>query len=110
MNYAVICLAGYLLGIADRHLENFLVNCRTGEIILIDFGYSFGAGFNIPVPELMPFRLTKVIENLFNPVGTCGIFRHSMIAALNALRKRRHILLDFCYVFITDPLMDWLKP
>lgn len=39
---ANIGIAGYVLGIGDRHLENFLVNSRTAELIAIDFGYSFG--------------------------------------------------------------------
>ncbi len=57
-NYATFCTASYILGIGDRHLENFLVNYLTGEIIGIDFGISFGNGINIKIPELMPFRLT----------------------------------------------------
>jgi len=32
------------LGIGDRHLENFLINYQTGELVGIDFGFSFGAG------------------------------------------------------------------
>ena len=25
-NYSVVCLAGYILGVGDRHLENFLLS------------------------------------------------------------------------------------
>ena len=48
----------YLLGIGDRHLENFLVNTTDGEVLGIDFGLSFGAGVQLAIPELVPFRLT----------------------------------------------------
>jgi DNA-dependent protein kinase catalytic subunit len=41
-SYSVVCLVGYLLGVGDRHLDNLLVDVRTGEVIAIDFGYSFG--------------------------------------------------------------------
>lgn len=40
----VLSIAGYILGIGDRHLENYLINLKNGEIIAIDFGYSFGQG------------------------------------------------------------------
>jgi len=43
-NYATFCVSGYILGIGDRHLENFLINYQTGELVGIDFGFSFGAG------------------------------------------------------------------
>ena len=97
-NYSVVCIAGYLLGIGDRHLENFLLNYSTGEVVSIDFGYSFGQGLTLLLPELMPFRLTRVFEGLTRPVGLNGIFRHSMIHALTSIRKKRYLLLDFCEV------------
>lgn len=42
VNYAGICSSGYILGIGDRHLENILLNYQNGNLIAIDFGYSFG--------------------------------------------------------------------
>ena len=81
-NYSVLCISGYLLGIGDRHLENFLVNFTTGDVVSIDFGISFGEGLNLYIPELMPFRLTNVFENLMFPIGYNGIFRHTMISSL----------------------------
>ena len=29
---------------------------------MIDFGYSFGASIELPIPELIPFRLTKIFR------------------------------------------------
>jgi DNA-dependent protein kinase catalytic subunit len=57
----------------------------------------------------MPFRLTKVFQGLTKPVGLNGIFRHSMVAALSCLKAKRHVLMDFCEIFINDPLLDMLK-
>jgi DNA-dependent protein kinase catalytic subunit len=88
-NYAVVCIASYLLGIGDRHLENFLLNFSTGEVVSIDFGFSFGQGLTQYLPELMPFRLTHVFEGLSKPVGLNGMFRHTMIHALTCFRKKR---------------------
>lgn len=108
-NYGVLCVAGYILGIGDRHLENFLINYQTGEVVSIDFGISFGEGLNLFIPELMPFRLTKCFQSLMGPIGENGMFRHAMITALTCLKKKRHQLLDFCEVFVSDPLLDWIK-
>lgn len=49
-NYAVTSVASYLLGIGDRHLDNFLIHIPTATTILIDFGYSFGASLELPIP------------------------------------------------------------
>jgi DNA-dependent protein kinase catalytic subunit len=43
-NYAALSICLYTLGIGDRHLDNFLYSFATGEVVAIDFGYSFGAG------------------------------------------------------------------
>ncbi len=58
-NYAAACVVVYILGIGDRHLDNFLIHSSTASLVMIDFGYSFGAGLDIKIPELIPFRLTK---------------------------------------------------
>mmetsp|Transcript_20542 Transcript_20542/g.17955 ORF Transcript_20542/g.17955 Transcript_20542/m.17955 type:complete len:294 (+) Transcript_20542:3784-4665(+) len=108
-NYATLSIASYILGVGDRHLENFLVSTNSGEVIPIDFGYSFGQGLTLSVPELMPFRLTRVFECLMQPMGVDGIFRNTMIHSLSALRKHRNVILDCCEIFVKDPLMDWLK-
>ena len=42
----------YILGIGDRHLQNMLVSLATGKSIAIDFGYSFGSAFSLPIPEI----------------------------------------------------------
>ena len=51
--------ASYLIGIGDRHLENFLVDTTDGEVLGIDFGIAFGSGVHLSIPELVPFRLTQ---------------------------------------------------
>jgi DNA-dependent protein kinase catalytic subunit len=57
-NYAVMSVGCYLLGVGDRHMDNFLFDKNNGDIISIDFGYSFGIGLGLGVPELVPMRLT----------------------------------------------------
>ncbi|KAL1475308.1 hypothetical protein MTO96_019975, partial [Rhipicephalus appendiculatus] len=62
-SHATISIAQWVLGIGDRHLGNFLVGTKTGLEIGIDFGYAFGVATQfLPVPELMPFRLTPHVH------------------------------------------------
>lgn len=56
---ATFSIASYLIGVGDRHLENFLVDTTDGEVFGIDFGIAFGSGTQLALPELMPFRLTQ---------------------------------------------------
>lgn len=32
-----------------------------------------------------------------------------MVSSMLALKKKRNVLLEFCEVFINDPLVDWVK-
>ena len=56
---SVLC---YALGIGDRHLDNMLLDMSTAEVVNIDFNLCFGAGTKLKVPEIVPFRLTRVIQ------------------------------------------------
>lgn len=42
----------------------------SASIVPIDFGFCFGSSFELGVPELMPFRLTKTFEELMDPIGS----------------------------------------
>lgn len=102
--------ACYLLGIGDRHLDNYLLCLRTAEIVPIDFGYSFGIGALLPVPELMPFRLTSFLLSALQPLAGPsghGTFRDSLEEVLRTCRSRSGMLLDVCALFIREPLLDW---
>jgi DNA-dependent protein kinase catalytic subunit len=61
------------LGIGDRHLSNMLVSQRTGTALGIDFGHAFGSATQmLPVPELIPFRLTEYMLALMGPLRHSG--------------------------------------
>eukprot|EP00933_Yihiella_yeosuensis_P044962 TRINITY_DN40259_c0_g1_i1.p1 TRINITY_DN40259_c0_g1~~TRINITY_DN40259_c0_g1_i1.p1 ORF type:complete len:355 (+),score=76.94 TRINITY_DN40259_c0_g1_i1:158-1066(+) len=102
--------ASYLLGIGDRHLDNYLLCLRTGEVVPIDFGYSFGIGALLPIPEMVPFRLTgfllSALQPLAGPLGN-GTFRDSLEEVLRRCRESSGLLLDACALFIREPLLDW---
>jgi ataxia telangiectasia mutated family protein len=39
---AIYSMVGHILGIGDRHLENILIDTKTGGLVHIDFGIVFG--------------------------------------------------------------------
>lgn len=107
---AVISIAGYIIGLGDRHLENFLLDKTDGTLMAIDFGVSFGSGIGLGIPELMPFRMTRQFISVLSPEGMNGQLRNTMIHCLKALSKHKNIVLDCCEVFINEPLQEWIKP
>ena len=59
---ASLTVASYVLGIGDRHLDNFMLDKSSGRVIGIDFGHAFGsATYLLPVPDVMAVRLTRQV-------------------------------------------------
>lgn len=105
-----MCVSHWLLGVGDRHLSNSLICLNTGKVLGIDFGHAFGTATQIlPVPELVPFRLTPHIVNLMEPLGERGLFREIMIHSLRSLRSNSDSLISTMKVFIEEPSLDWLE-
>lgn len=109
-SFAVWSMACYVLGIGDRHLDNFLIDKHSGQIVSqfscpvdliishilsfvrlfqvpIDFGMAFGMGASeLPVPEFIPFRLTPQFTNLLRPLDSVGLLSHHCALAMKAFR------------------------
>ncbi|KAK8776726.1 hypothetical protein V5799_029934 [Amblyomma americanum] len=109
-SHATISIAQWVLGIGDRHLGNFLVGTKSGLEIGIDFGYAFGVATQfLPVPELVPFRLTPQYTALTEPFDKGGTMACAMHYTLQALRSGSRSLLDMMDVFVQEPTIDWLR-
>ena len=104
---AVMSMIGYVIGLGDRHLDNVLINLRTGQVVHIDYNICFEKGYNLRVPEKVPFRMTQNIQNALGLTGCEGLFKLSSQQVLNILRQKRETLLTLLEAFVYDPLLDW---
>lgn len=76
----------------------------------IDFGMICGsATLDLPVPELVPFRLTPQLTSILEPFGASGLLSKSMVRVLETLKQSKHILLACINVFVRDPIVDWFQ-
>lgn len=106
--HALMCVSHWILGIGDRHLSNFMINLETGGMVGIDFGHAFGSATQfLPIPELMPFRLTPQILNLMLPMKESGLIYITMVHGLRVFRLDPDLLLSTMDVFVKEPLLDW---
>ncbi len=107
---ACISITHYLLGIGDRHLGNLLLSEHTGGLVGIDFGHAFGSATQLlPIPELMPFRLTRQLLGVLQPLDAAGLLKRSMTYALDALKNNKDVLIQTMKIFIEDPTVDWIN-
>ena len=82
-------LAGHMVGLGDRHCDNLLIDEISGANVQIDFGHLFDSARDLPIPEVVPFRLTQNIVDSFGVTGVEGSFRASCCAGA---RSRRALL------------------
>ncbi|PNY24030.1 Serine/threonine-protein kinase tel-1 [Tolypocladium capitatum] len=104
---AAISMLGHMLGLGDRHGHNILLDTKTGEAVHIDLGVAFEAGRILPVPELVPFRLTRDIVDGMGITKTEGVFRRCCEFTLDALREEQYSIMTILDVLRYDPLYTW---
>lgn len=116
-------MVGFVLGLGDRHSHNILIDLHTAEVVHIDLGVAFEQGKTLPVPELVPFRLTRDIVDGMGVAGFEGTFRRSCEETLKVpsrppsmhspsphpqvLREDSERIMTILEVFIHDPLFKW---
>lgn len=97
-------IGSYVLGLGDRHLDNFIIDESDGSLVGIDFGYAFDVGALLPIPELLPFRLSPSFVCMLAPFGVDGPLRTHLVAGLSTLQTSSDLLLDALRVFVRDPV------
>ncbi|KAJ1024768.1 hypothetical protein NDA16_002808 [Ustilago loliicola] len=100
-------IVGHTLGLGDRHVSNILLDNKSGELVHIDFGVAFDQGKLLPIPELVPFRLTRDIVDGMGINGVEGTFRRCCEETLRVLRAHQDVIKTVLEVFRHDPLFAW---
>lgn len=104
---AAISILGHVLGLGDRHASNILLDQESGEIVHIDLGIAFEMGRILPIPETVPFRLTRDIVDGMGITKTEGVFRRCCEFTLEALQKESFTIMSILDVLRYDPLYSW---
>lgn len=105
---AVMSIAGYVLGLGDRHPSNIMLDRTSGKIIHIDFGDCFEVTMTREkFPERVPFRLTRMFVAAMEVGGVEGSFRFVGEGVMRVLRAHRASLMAMLEAFVHDPLISW---
>lgn len=104
---AVNSMAGYIIGLGDRHSGNILLDKSTAECVHIDLGIAFEQGRFLNTPELVPFRLTRDVVDGMGVTAVEGSLRRCGEETMKVLRQSRDLLLTVMEVVIHDPLYRW---
>ena len=100
-------IVGYVIGLGDRHPSNILIDRLSGKVIHIDFGDCFEkAAKRKFLPEVVPFRLTRMMVSAMGVTGTMGTFRTAFVQMANILRENRRVLVMVLSIFVHEPLVD----
>lgn len=105
---AVNSMAGYILGLGDRHPSNLMLDRITGRIVHIDFGDCFEVAQNrSKYPEKIPFRLTRMLVNAMESSGIEGTYRSTCQRVMSTLRDNKDSVMAMLEAFVYDPLISW---
>lgn len=102
---ALMSMAGYTIGLGDRHPSNIMIQKHTGRVIHIDFGDSFEVAMNRKTfKERVPFRLTRMILNALDGERVDGLFRTCCENVLWVLRENQSSIIAQLEVFVHEPI------
>jgi len=98
------CVAMYVLGVGDRHLDNLMLRSN-GALFHIDFGYILGRD---PKPFPPPMKLCKEMVEAMGGADSklYDRFRLSCCEAFNILRASSSLLLNLLMLMVDANIKD----
>jgi FKBP12-rapamycin complex-associated protein len=106
---AITSIAGYILGLGDRHMCNIMINNRTAKLVHIDFSDCFDIALSREIyPEKVPFRLTRVMVNALEISGIEGTLRSCMENVMQLLRDNAAEIMALLEAWLCDPVQQML--
>jgi serine/threonine-protein kinase ATR len=84
-------------------------NADYNSCLLLGLVSIFDKGLFLPKPEVVPFRLTQNMLDVYGPTGADGIYSGSLKMAMKTLRDNRDTLLSVLEPFVKDPVIDWKR-
>lgn len=107
LSTALMSMAGYVVGLGDRHPSNIMIQRKRGHVVHIDFGDSFEVTQTRPkMPEKVPFRLTRMIVNALGVSGTAGQFAVMCENVLYIMRKNKSSIFAQLEIFVHEPIFQ----
>ena len=105
---AVMSVVGYILGLGDRHPSNLMLHEISGQVVHIDFVDCFEiTAHRSKYPEIIPFRLTRMLTNCMQSGGSEGSYRLTCERVMRVLRDNRDSVMAMLEAFVYDPLISW---
>ncbi|TBU16923.1 protein kinase domain-containing protein [Ordospora colligata] len=107
--YAMMNIVGWFMGLGDRHAENIMFDSKTGDTIHVDLNCIFGKGYEISVPERVPYRLTQNIVDAFGVMRLEGLYNDALGNTLELFLHNKNVLVSNLLSFVYDPLFEWRR-
>ncbi|CAI5439895.1 unnamed protein product [Caenorhabditis angaria] len=102
-------VVGYIVGLGDRHTSNILFDMQQCHFVHIDFGMILEYSKRLlPVPELVPFRLTR---DLLDPILIEGIengqLAENCTNVLEKLKTHQKVLLGVASGLLRETMSNF---
>jgi FKBP12-rapamycin complex-associated protein len=105
---AMTSIAGYILGLGDRHMMNIMMKTKSGKLVHIDFGDCFEVAIKrSQFPEKVPFRLSRQLVSALELAGIRGTLKSACQMIMTLLRDNVDEIRGLLSMFIYDPLKQW---
>eukprot|EP00392_Amoebophrya_sp_AT5.2_P002460 g2465.t1 len=99
------CVITYILGIGDRHLDNLMINTKTGQMFHIDFGFILGKD---PKPFPPPMKLCREMVEGMGGKDSNGYqsFLSNACEAFKILRRHQNLVVNLLYLMSDAGIKD----